>query len=266
MWPAVSYMFQSTRPHGARRPFLKPLRWVSGFNPRARTGRDPPGRCGPPCPICFNPRARTGRDSLQRADSTLRKSFNPRARTGRDVTGRPPCTSTGVSIHAPARGATCCIRMAFLLLRFQSTRPHGARRAMLNINEDDLKFQSTRPHGARLPTLWPVRRTHTVSIHAPARGATAWRQALRGVVRRFNPRARTGRDGMLITQPHHCKKSFAIANLRALSRKNGKDHDRRSDASTKTTACRNANLRGGQRSLGVRGTRAGAANCSRGAR
>ena len=74
------------------------------------------------------------------------------------------------------------------------------------------------------------------------------------------------RDGMLITQPYHCKKSFAIANPRALSRKNGKDHDRRSDASTKTTACRNANLRGGQRSLGVRGTRAGAANCGRGTR
>ena len=149
-----------------------------------------------------------------------------------------------VSIHAPARGATLAGRQARPAAAPVSIHApaRGATGADLE-QEVDEKFQSTRPHGARL------------------------RRAIHGDERdRFNPRARTGRDGMLITQPHHCKKSFAIANLRALSRKNGKDHDRRSDASTKTTACRNANLRGGQRSLGVRGTRAGAANCGRGTR
>ena len=171
----------------------------------------------------------------------------------------------GVSIHAPARGATKTHRAIARWAMFQSTRPHGARHyttthaerincfnprartgrdlTSTSVFPNWMGFQSTRPHGARPPCTAGRPRSPC-----------------------FNPRARTGRDGMLITQPYHCKKSFTIANLRALSRKNGKDHDRRSDASTKTTACRNANLRGGQRSLGVRGTRAGAANCVRGTR
>ncbi len=171
---------------------------------------------------------------------------------------------------------------------FQSTRPHGARRwprPMRCICRAVSIHAPARGATVRPRWCWAV---EVVSIHAPARGATRAMccssprrcrfnpRARTGrdpasassmpPHRRFNPRARTGRDGMLITQPYHCKKSFTIANLRALSRKNGKDHDRRSDASTKTTACRNANLRGGQRSLGVRGTRAGAANCVRGTR
>ncbi len=437
--PAV---FQSTRPHGARPAGTTPRVRRAGFNPRARTGRDPVSVDRSPAPFCFNPRARTGRDQLHRTRGHWSTRFNPRARTGRDQRVERVGHRVGVSIHAPARGATMpaitrvstdmfqstrphgarllCRAAPGRLYWFQSTRPHGARRVLHSANtpqprvsihapargatipaahsasgcavsihapargatqrvlerrvqrqvsihapargatEVILKrmveggfqstrphgarhrnmisthirfwFQSTRPHGARRhagrpaprhracfnprartgrdamdeiaarrrmgfnprartgrdvgvsgPTVVvdgfnPRARTgrdrlhgvgcanQVVSIHAPARGATNLPD--HGCHRQpcFNPRARTGRDGMLITQPHQCKKNFAIANPRALSRKNGKDHDRRSDASTKTTACRNANLRGGQRSLGVRGTRAGAANCSRGAR
>ena len=119
------------------------------FNPRARTGRDalcnehelhswfqstrPHGArlrmrgSSESSDRCFNPRARTGRDTD--AD-TLRdrcvRRFNPRARTGRDAMSR-------------------CDRAAV----FQSTRPHGARRA----------WHSTQS-------------IERVSIHAPARGAT----------------------------------------------------------------------------------------------
>ena len=98
----------------------------------------------------FNPRARTGRDreSVISAPPPIR--FNPRARTGRD---RELLTDDG------------------LLWMFQSTRPHGARRARtIKAREircfnprartgrdvpvqyqSDLQsgFQSTRPHGAR---------------------------------------------------------------------------------------------------------------------
>ena len=56
---------------------------------------------------------------------------------------------------------------------FQSTRPHGARHSIVPIffalRE---KFQSTRPHGARHSALFPPPYQPTVSIHAPARGAT----------------------------------------------------------------------------------------------
>ena len=124
-------MFQSTRPRGARRVTVCSLCGQdSGFNPRAREGRDKLhlqlGHFG----YGFNPRAREGRDFIERLD------------------GKNPVY---VSIHAPARGATCFMTALLLWLTwFQSTRPRGARRRW------PMVFQSQM----------------AVSIHAPARGAT----------------------------------------------------------------------------------------------
>jgi len=99
--------FQSTRPHGARRPIkARPYR-VECFNPRARTGRDAASGCTSSAGISFNPRARTGRDRRGHRDEQEREGFNPRARTGRDL----------FAMTLAASGCT-----------FQSTRPHGARR------------------------------------------------------------------------------------------------------------------------------------------
>ena len=100
--------------------------------------------------------------------------------------------------------------------KFQSTRPRGARRGYRFRWGCGETFQSTRPRGARLyhnVLLWIH---HEVSIHAPARGATAIIDALsaertvsihapaRGATIvtpttlrnevSFNPRAREGRD------------------------------------------------------------------------
>ena len=109
--------FQSTRPHGARPAkrlitdlcnsvsihapargatydIYLPHQFKTGFNPRARTGRDVGcQRCNYTC-HCFNPRARTGRDVVKSLTGTPEISFNPRARTGRDVT----CRSKGTSM------------------------------------------------------------------------------------------------------------------------------------------------------------------------
>ena len=100
--------------------------------------------------------------------------FNPRAREGRDRGLLwSPLFSAPVSIHAPARGATCnpVIRRALLIL-FQSTRPRGARHRWsrrrsppsMSFNPRAREgrdigsiflflahswFQSTRPRGAR---------------------------------------------------------------------------------------------------------------------
>ena len=106
--------FQSTRPRGAR-------------------------LCGQylHCiePLCFNPRARGGRDIVWPANGTMWPRFNPRARGGRDLLWREyfprpetfqstrprgarlcrrgaGCAWRGVSIHAPAGGATFAQRMA----------------------------------------------------------------------------------------------------------------------------------------------------------
>ena len=58
----------------------------------------------------FNPRPRAGGDAAwgRRANSTT--GFNPRPRAGGDfLKGADGIISIRVSIHAPARGATCSI-------------------------------------------------------------------------------------------------------------------------------------------------------------
>ena len=79
---------------------------------------------------CFNPRTRVGCDPAMPANFSARKSFNPRTRVGCDVyQSHTRLRMVGVSIHAPAWGAT-----AVLILRracwiwFQSTHPRGVRR------------------------------------------------------------------------------------------------------------------------------------------
>ena len=60
---------------------------------------------------------------------------------------------------------------------FQPTRPHGARPFNRSNNSSDEKFQPTRPHGARLVI-----------------------SGLVNLVMCFNPRARMGRDFLLLTR------------------------------------------------------------------
>ena len=56
----------------------------SGFNPRARVGRDKLKCTSFFLDVSFNPRARVGRDTGRRCRSPARRCFNPRARVGRD--------------------------------------------------------------------------------------------------------------------------------------------------------------------------------------
>ncbi len=100
---------------------------VNGFNPRAHEGRDVDGQMGHGTVRGFNPRAHEGRDRFVSAALPLRNSFNPRAHEGRDVAAQALYLVVGVSIHAPTRGATCLACCPFQRLKFQSTRPRGAR-------------------------------------------------------------------------------------------------------------------------------------------
>ena len=143
----------------------------------------------------FNPRARAGRDALKEALAYRILGFNPRARAGRDQRER----------------------LARLLrMRFQSTRPRGARRFQVSFERRTSLFQSTRPRGARRACIvcpymlsyvsihapargatkpsWASFAARRVSIHAPARGATRLHRMPLHAVLRFNPRARAGRD------------------------------------------------------------------------
>ena len=122
--------------------------------------------------------------------------FNPRARVGRDgcrKVAHPACL--GVSIHAPAWGATRALSAsARTNKKFQSTRPRGARPGSWYWHTRQVPFQSTRPRGARPRGCGGRRSAHAVSIHAPAWGATRPWSGLHAWSRRFNPRARVGRD------------------------------------------------------------------------
>ncbi len=193
-----SNSFQSTRPRGARLLHGDPLLpdvWVSIHAPaRGAT---------PVCArVCGNSsafqstRPRGARPSRVAGINPMASSFNPRAREGRDrcVVGFGELAS-GVSIHAPARGATVDAKPAHTNdFVFQSTRPRGARRGDGGAPASDDWFQSTRPRGARPhPRAKPLHR-RSVSIHAPARGATTTPHFGTSRTRSFNPRAREGRD------------------------------------------------------------------------
>ena len=103
----ASLMFQPTRPHGARpRPMaiLAKIEYVSTHAPAwgatSTLLHEMVHSTG------FNPRARMGRDLAQLTSISQPSSFNPRARMGRDIRKTrllPPLT---VSTHAPAWGAT----------------------------------------------------------------------------------------------------------------------------------------------------------------
>ena len=99
----------------------------------------------------FNPRSREGSDPLPMASFPFDYHFNPRSREGSDGVFSPfSIFQTAISIHAPARGATCSLRSLSSKQQFQSTLPRGER------HKRQCYFFCS----------------FVISIHAPARGAT----------------------------------------------------------------------------------------------
>ena len=119
--------FQSTRPRGARLCFGGFCGLFRRFNPRARAGRDweihsssddlavsihAPARGATvnSAMLMRSPKFQSTRPRGARPGvlpgQVFPAGFNPRARAGRDVCSSSTSLSSGVSIHAPARGAT----------------------------------------------------------------------------------------------------------------------------------------------------------------
>ena len=167
--------FRSTPPHGERRriaPFVSPL--VEGFDPRPRTGSD----------------RLAGRQAV-----LVRVSIHAPAR-GATLGVARRLDNRRVSIHAPARGATLPARFEggpdhgfdprprtgsddrhlladhMPVREFRSTPPHGELRDSYAGGRSGGLFRSTPPHGERRVARHRRTRRQTVSIHAPARGAT----------------------------------------------------------------------------------------------
>ncbi len=121
----------------------------------------------------FNPRSHEGSDIRQKGEERGRKIFqstlprgerqrtsktrsshyyfNPRSHEGSDDLARNSSPITGISIHAPTRGAT----------------------ANANYDKRERLFQSTLPRGERRCVESAESRSKAISIHAPTRGATA---------------------------------------------------------------------------------------------
>ncbi len=150
-------------------------------------------------------------------------SIHAPARGATKVTVHFNQNHSNISIHAPARGATCQALLFKISFQFQSTLPRGERQKTQPKHVRDNRFQSTLPRGERPPSF-PARSRccryfnprsregsdmpelrltcgKKISIHAPARGATA--TASVGFARfvNFNPRSREGSDVLPSARP-----------------------------------------------------------------
>ena len=149
-----TYRFQSTRPHGARPPPCWHYSYTHhGFNPRARMGRDQGG-------------------GLRQARAISVSIHAPA--WGATAVFLHTATQVIVSIHAPAWGATGVVLPSIAAIGGFNPRARMGRDVfgyeLYNLSS---RFQSTRPHGARRKTTQPCYVIGWVSIHAPAWGATA---------------------------------------------------------------------------------------------
>ena len=142
------------------------------FNPRPRVGGDRAITDRPTSPGCFNPRPRVGGDPRARVGCHGPIGFNPRPRVGGDAHSLLRSSMPMVSIHAPAWGATSRVDAHSRATRFQSTPPRGGRRRSMRRSRRSTVRFNPRPRvgGDAGSAAWPA--SMTVSIHAPAWGAT----------------------------------------------------------------------------------------------
>ena len=166
-------VFQSTRPHGARLNSGKPLSRHSGFNPRARTGRDEFDRALKTINSTFQSTRPHGARLNSGKPLSRHSGFNPRARTGRDLCGDVrQMWITCVSIHAPARGATGDGTGRLICSWCFNPRARTGRDWLAWPRRSRLQRFNPRARTGRDNTRLPFISDLFVSIHAPARGAT----------------------------------------------------------------------------------------------
>ena len=84
-----------------------------------------------------------------------------------------------ISIHAPAKGATCCFGGPCHITGISIHAPAKGATKLRNGDQDLYeKFQSTHPRRVRLVIFLDFFKVFIISIHAPAKGATvSYREA-----------------------------------------------------------------------------------------
>ena len=102
---------------------------------------------------------------------------------------------TGISIHAPTKGATSpASKKRFIIILFQSTLPRRERLLAAQFHKTFHEFQSTLPRRERLNQVPYYRPYEHISIHAPTKGATTLSTVRCGNSPYFNPRSHEGSD------------------------------------------------------------------------
>ena len=190
--------------------------FFASFNSRARKGRDPARVAATSHVTRFNSRARKGRDNaLHGLVARIKVSIHAPARGATPICAGKH-TGIDVSIHAPARGATAArppyarraplfqftrpqgarqlaLMVISKILPFQFTRPQGARQVLQYLRSLSFGFQFTRPQGARRFAKLNQDRGAAFQFTRP-QGARRPRRRTARRARRFNSRARKGRD------------------------------------------------------------------------
>ena len=85
-----------------------------------------------------------------------------------------------ISIHASARGATDDTATIAMVDSFQSTLPHGERHIRCHPRKIPIHFNPRSRTGSDITMLLTSLCPCPISIHAPARGATAGHEHLQG--------------------------------------------------------------------------------------
>ena len=187
--------FQSTLPRRERHRLHLIKRSDMNFNPRSREGSDVAALAICDANTNFNPRSREGSDGKYLYGIRRQHHFNPRSREGSD------------DLRQMGQGRPC---------RFQSTLPRRERRKIPLWYTTTASFQSTLPRRERRPQyrtiihsivyfnprsregsdklVFAVTNPSNISIHAPAKGATAVPIGKIIVCIYFNPRSREGSD------------------------------------------------------------------------
>ena len=185
--------FQFTRPQGARHDCSNLVVKAAGFNSRARKGRDLL-HSPPRSPRLFQfTRPQGARQSVE-PPVPLLAGFNSRARKGRDCAYVSCAMAAGRFNSRARKGRDASAPHVFPLHRGFNSRARKGR------DEDGawkMRAVTVSIHAPARGATRAVRRqpwNAQVSIHAPARGATATRRPPCSTSRGFNSRARKGRD------------------------------------------------------------------------
>ena len=170
--------FQSTLPRRERLKFVHRVQNFPHFNPRSREGSDV-HRSVDFIEVCLFQSTLPRRERLFAAPSSFpnlifQSTLPRRERPSRAFNSRWQRT-------------------------FQSTLPRRERHGIKTITDAFAEFQSTLPRRERLLPEHRLHRLLQISIHAPAKGATAEWMLWEIDHRNFNPRSREGSDG--ITHP-----------------------------------------------------------------